>query len=485
MSCQPIPATIPMADDSDEELLKCWLDVEKKLGDNQGLAAVADAASFPAVAGEQEAGDKISQIEKGLQTQSFFPFVGDSIPCPSPLAASTHPILELPVSDEADSSGSSRPAKCRRLNSKQAAPSVDADVDAPQALDGADSPPGEETPGDFSKDEWWENKNWRDKYLYVVNRLRRKEWYSSFQQMQRKKEKRSIQYPAKWSDMAHHNKQKFIEYWALQVGPEVPQKIRDWAKEFFLNPNGAGSPKQEKKRTRTKQLLLTYQGPFGEMSWQPNLPETKDVNEAVESCKKFPYISMLWDAALNRELPAVVKRTSASNWALCMEICPDTLAKGSLRIHLHACLQRATDTLHIADHEALNLFGVVPHVKGAAGSARSQGRRSCQLSAMYYCSAPKIGQIYWASNLIPYKDYAVNAEWTWNLLQQEKISHEVARLEFIRGKKFLTRHLANLDALNVELAAQEVEEGIRRKNVELAAAQKKDEDNSGSQCVAQ
>jgi len=233
----------------------------------------------------------------------------------------------------------------------------------------------------------------------------------------------------------HLNKQKFIEYWALQVGPEVPQKIRAWAKEFFLNPNGAGSPEQEKKRTRSKQLLLTYQGPFGEMSWQPNLPETKDLNEAVESCKKFTYVSKLWDAALNRELPAVVKRTWATNWAVCMEICPDTLAKGSLRIHFHVCLQRAMDTLHIADHESLNMFAVVPHVKGTAGSARSQSRRSCQLSAMYYCSAPKIGQLNWTSNLVPYKDYGVNAEWTWNLLQQEKISHENARLEFIKGKK--------------------------------------------------
>ena len=37
----------------------------------------------------------------------------------------------------------------------------------------------------------------------------------------------------------------------------------------------------------------------------------------------------------------------------------------------------------------------------------------------------------------------------------------------------MTRHLANLDALNVELAAQEVQEGIRRKSCELAATQKK------------
>ena len=415
--------------------MMCCLELEKQIGDKRGLPAVADAASFPAVAGDLEAGDNKSEIEKALQIQSFFPFGGDGCPCPTPVAAPQRRICELPASEEEASSGSPKPGKHRRLDSKQAALSVDADVDPPQASDGAHSPPDEETPGDFSKDVWWENKNWREKYLYVVNRIRRKDWYSSFQQMQRKKNKRSTQYPAKWSDMAHLNKQKFIEYWALQVGPEVPQKIRAWAKEFFLNPNGAGSPEQEKKRTRSKQLLLTYQGPFGEMSWQPNLPETKDLNEAVESCKKFTYVSKLWDAALNRELPAVVKRTWATNWAVCVEICPDTLAKGSLRIHFHVCLQRAMDTLHIADHEALNMFGVVPHVKGAAGSARSQGRRSCQLSAMYYCSAPKIGQIHCASNLVPYKDYGINAEWTWNLLQQEKISHEDARLEFIKGKK--------------------------------------------------
>ena len=473
MSLQPNAATLPMTDESDEELMKCVLEVEKQCGGSQGLPAVADAASFPAAQGEQEALDKQCEIEEGLEIQSIFPFLGASSPCQKPpVIGWPRNVAAVPASDEEASSGSSKPAKSRRLNSKQPAPSID-DMDYPQALDGAPSPPDDETPGDFSKDEWWEKKSWREKYLYVANRIRRKEWYSSFQQMQRKKHKRSIQYPAKWSDMSHHNKQNFIEHWALLVGPEVPQKIRDWAKEFFLNPNGAGSPKQEKKRTRTKQLLLTYQGPFGEMSWQPNLEETKDMDEVVESCKKFPYISMLWDAALKKELPALVKRTSATNWAMCMEICPAKLAEGSLRIHLHVCLQRATDTLCIVDHEALNMFHVVPHMKGAAGSARSQGRRSCQLSAMYYCSAPKIGQIYWASNLAPYKDYGVNAEWTWNLLQQEKISHEDARLEFIKGKKNLTRHLANLDALRLELAAQEMEDDIRRKNVELAATQKK------------
>ena len=376
-----------------------------------------------------------SEIEKGLQTQSFFPFVGDFTPCPTPLAWEPRPISELPASNQEASPGSPKPVKYRRLNSKQGAASVDADDDSPKAGDGADSPADGDTPGVLGQDVWWDNKTWRDKYLYVANRIRRKEWYSSFQQMQRKRDKRSTRYPPKWSDMAHPNKQKFVDYWAVQVGPEVPQKIRDWAKEFFLNPHGAGSPKQEKKRTRAKQLLLTYQGTFGDMSWQPNLPETKDLNEAVESCKKYTYVSALWESAVECQLPAVVKRTMASNWAICMEICPDTLAKGSLRIHLHVCLQRSMDVLYVGDHESLNMFNVVPHQKGACGSARTQGRRSCQLSAMYYCCAPKIGQLMSATSLSPYKDFAVNAEWTWNLLQQGKIAHVDARLEFIKGKK--------------------------------------------------
>ena len=183
------------------------------------------------------------------------------------------------------------------------------------------------------------------------------------------------------------------------------------------------------------QLLVTYQGHFGDMLWQENRMETKDMNKAAEACKENMYVSNLWEAVLNRELPAVVKRTCATNWAACMEICPDTLAKGSLRIHFHVCLQRSMDALYVGDHESLNMFNVVPHQKGACGSARSQGRRSCQLSAMYYCCAPKIGQLMSASTLSPYKDFGVNAEWTWNLLQQGKISQEEARLEFIKGKK--------------------------------------------------
>ena len=421
-------------DDSDEECMRCCLEIEKKLDSKQDSPAVADVPILPTAERELEAGDANPEKEKGFQTQGFFPYAENFTPCPTPRVAPEPRICELPATDEEASSGSSKPAKCRRLNSKQADPSADADVNPAQASHGADSLPDEDTPEDLGEHVWWEDKNWRQKYLYVVNRIRRKDWYSSFQQMQRKKDKRSYEYPAKWSDMTERNKQKFIEYWAEQVGPEVPHKIRDWAKEFLLNPKGAGSPKQE-KRTKSKQLLLTYQGPFGELSWQENLSETKDPSEAAESCKKLVYVSKLWDAVLNRELPAVVKRTRATNWAACMEVCPDTLAKGLLRIHLHVCLQRGTDVLYIADHESLNMFRVAPHVTAAGGSVRSQGRRSCQLSAMYYCSAPKIGQIYWASNLLPYKDYAVNAEWTWNLLQQGKLSPQDARSEFVRGKK--------------------------------------------------
>ena len=322
-----------------------------------------------------------------------------------------------------------------------------------------------------AQDIWWEKKSWRERYLYVVNRLRRKVWYASFQQQMRAKAHRNLAFPDRWSDMTPVMKQRFIEFWSLQVGPEVPQKIRDWATSYFLHPEGAASP-SKRERTRTKQLLLTYQGPFGDLSWQPGLEATDDIDVAVQRCKDFPYIAKLWETALHRELPAVVKRTNANNWALCMEICKDTLMQGSLRVHLHLCLQRSTVNLNLTDCEALFMFKVEPHMKQERAGTKATQRRSCQLSAMYYVSAPKIGQVFSSASLQPYKQYGVNAEWVWNLLQQDKITIASARQEFIRGKKNLGRHLTNLDVLATELAAQEVEAGIRAKNAELAAGRK-------------
>ena len=68
-------------DDSDEELVKCCLEIEKEMSAKQEFLAVAAAASMPAIAGEKEAGDTNPSIEKSSLTQCFFPFVGDFTPC--------------------------------------------------------------------------------------------------------------------------------------------------------------------------------------------------------------------------------------------------------------------------------------------------------------------------------------------------------------------------------------------------------------------
>ena len=49
--------------------------------------------------------------------------------------------------------------------------------------------------------------------------------------------------------------------------------------------------------------------------------------------------------------------------------------------------------------------------------------------------ALKIGSVCSHSSQRASKDFLVNAEWIWNLLQQEKMTVEAARREIIRGKK--------------------------------------------------
>ena len=77
--------------------------------------------------------------------------------------------------------------------------------------------------------------------------------------------------------------------------------------------------------------------------------------------------------------------------------------------------------------------------------------------------APKIGQLWSHSSLQPYKDFVVNAEWTWTLLQGDKITASAAREEFMLGKKNLSRHFTNLDTYITELAARDIAEKVALK----------------------
>ena len=109
-----------------------------------------------------------------------------------------------------------------------------------------------------------------------------------------------------------------------------------------------------------------------------------------------------------------------------MEICPDALEQGSLRLHFHVCLKSGSP-LVLESLSDMMLFGIKPHASHGDGSRRRH--RVTDLSAYYYVFAPKIGSMFAHSSQRAYKDFLVNAEWAWNMLQQEKMTVEAARRE--------------------------------------------------------
>ena len=85
------------------------------------------------------------------------------------------------------------------------------------------------------------------------------------------------------------------------------------------------------------------------------------------------------------------------------------------------------------------------------------------MAAFLLPSAPKKGVVYQARSKEPYRDYLVNAEWIWTLLQGQKIELSDARMEFVHNVKNLNRHMPNLEVYERVLNAKALEERIREK----------------------
>jgi hypothetical protein len=89
-------------------------------------------------------------------------------------------------------------------------------------------------------------------------------------------------------------------------------------------------------------------------------------------------------------------------------------------------------------------------------------------SAFYYVVCPKLGSVWTHSSKRAFKDYLVNAEWVWNLIQQEKVTMAVARSQIILTAKNLKRHLENLDVLEKGPTAKRLKLEIQEKNQQIA-----------------
>ena len=130
--------------------------------------------------------------------------------------------------------------------------------------------------------------------MFIGNRLRRMNWYGRFQESANRKSHRSGNWPARWTELPDAWKQKFVSWWASHPDNSCGAAEKGWAVANFVNEQNQAEDdcKERKRRHRVKQVLLTYNGQWGEISWQAAIPHTKDVNEFTAILRKS---QLIWE----------------------------------------------------------------------------------------------------------------------------------------------------------------------------------------------
>ena len=306
----------------------------------------------------------------------------------------------------------------------------------------------------------------------IGNRLRRRGWYKKWQETVNKKQKRTRTWPERWSELPAKAKQEFVKWWLEQPDCGLCESIAAWTKLHFIDSQpDEPTPAVTKLRFRSSgpQLLLTYQGAWGEITCV-GIVSPPCIEALPALLRKQAQVQQLWER-IQREVEGICQTHNCNRWGISVEICPQTLAEtGKVRLHVHLALARSGGRFQPAP-ASLQLLDTKPHTSGHNVALARKGRAALD-STMYYVGVEKVGQVFSKTSCQPHKDYAVNGEWTWALLAADKITIGTAREEFIKGKKNLTRHLANWDAYVSELAARNMAAQIAAKNLRIEAMKK-------------
>ena len=208
-------------------------------------------------------------------------------------------------------------------------------------------------------------------------------------------------------------------------------------------------------RYNCKSCLLTWIGPWtaevtGEFTTTPGRTQTpldvitRELTAAVESVD-------LWEK-MQSHGTWVAMRAGAQDWAMCMEVCPETYhLQGVIRLHLHVFL-KGMNNLRLGALSDLALDGAVPVTARTVGGLTAQGSAThrASWSGYFYVVAPKKGQVFALANKRPWKDFLVNPTWIMNLLQADKLSFLQARALLCRCSSGVMRNLQELKAIEEE-----------------------------------
>jgi len=316
---------------------------------------------------------------------------------------------------------------------------------------------------------WWAEKSHKQKYDYIYNLVRRHGW-REFRKHMAAEPGPQPEMPEFFSRCSKADKAKVVVHWLLRGrGQKQPLCVMHWVRQHFCM-TGPGRPQtQYGQRFRSKQFLFTCNGDWGLATLPGDLSLSPDPGTAAMQLRELEDVQKIW-LRVQEETARLVVRISADDYAVCLELCGKTLkATGTIRLHCHiACMSARSMSIWVNDERATSFLDG----KFMITTEDSRRKRSPGWQTFYYVLAPKVGQLYQYTTKAPYDDFAVDANWIWNLVQSQKLGVSEARKELVRSCKCLTRHLPNVDRVRSELVALHLHETIAAKEVEFAKARK-------------
>ena len=191
---------------------------------------------------------------------------------------------------------------------------------------------------------------------------------------------------------------------------------------------------------RGHSFLFTYNGNWGVIGKLSD--EERQLSTAAQETlvrESFQAVR-IWQS-LKMFVMWLVEQLQVEYWAMSLELCMQTLqAEGVIRVHSHVFL-RSREKMHIGNSNMLMFNGSKAFLKDRVFGRHLQ--KNC-FSAMYYLLCPKIGKVFSMGSHERFKQFPVNPDWVFSVVEKEKMTYEDALTEVVSCVRGCERRVRDL-----------------------------------------
>ena len=147
--------------------------------------------------------------------------------------------------------------------------------------------------------------------------------------------------------------------------------------------DGIFPDKRSVQKRRGCVFLFTFIGPWSQMSSPDSVTPVSlpPLLDEVKRLRREPHVASLWDRAI-KHAHGMKLKLSATDFAVCLEVCPETFEKtGLLQLHVHLCLRSCAPMKlgQVLDYAFDGAVPCVAHTVGGLGSGMSRNSWSAFL----------------------------------------------------------------------------------------------------------